>query len=144
MKKMNMKARRYAMPQQGFTLIELLLVLVILGLIGGLVITNLVGKTEGAKVKAASAQVDRLSMAVENYYLDTGGLPENLDSLVESNGDEGGWNGPYVKESLLKDPWGNTYEYRQPGEHGQFDLWSNGADGSRGGEGNNADITSWQ
>ena len=139
-----MKARKYAMPQQGFTLIELLLVLVILGLIGGLVITNLVGKTEGAKAKAASAQVDRLSMAVENYYLDTGGLPENLNSLVESSGDDGGWNGPYVKESLLKDPWGNTYEYRQPGEHGQFDLWSNGADGSRGGEGNNADISNWQ
>lgn len=141
---MNMNKRKYAMPQQGFTLIELLLVLVILGLIGGLVITNLVGKTEGAKAKAASAQVDRLSMAVENYYLDTGGLPESLNALVESNGDSSGWNGPYVKESILKDPWGNTYEYRQPGEHGQFDLWSNGADGTRGGEGTNADITSWE
>lgn len=130
--------------ERGFTLIELLLVLVIIGFIGGLVVTNLVGKAEGAKIKAASAQVNRLSMAVEEYYLDTGTLPEALDSLVENNGGNSGWNGPYIKASLLKDPWERTYEYRSPGDHGQFDLWSNGADGRQGGDGKNADITSWE
>jgi general secretion pathway protein G len=63
--------------------------------------------------------------------------------LVNNPGQEG-WNGPYVKESSLKDPWGRAYEYRMPGEHGEFDIVSLGADGQPGGEGNNADINSWE
>lgn len=128
----------------GFTLVELLLVLVILALIGGLVLPGIIGKAEGAKVKAAASQVSRLSMAVESYYLDTGTTPDNLQQLVEDPGNLGGWNGPYVKNSSLKDPWGRDYEYRFPGEHGEFDIVSMGADGQPGGEGKNADITSWE
>lgn len=127
----------------GFTLVELLLVLVILALIGGLVLPGIIGKAESAKVKAASSQVSRLSMAVESYYLDTGITPESLEQLVNDSGEDG-WNGPYVKESSLKDPWGREYEYRMPGEHGEFDIVSLGADGQPGGEGKNADITSWE
>lgn len=127
----------------GFTLVELLLVLVILGLIAGLVLPGIIGKAESAKVKAAASQVSRLSMAVESYYLDTGSTPEALRQLVENPGQDG-WNGPYVKESSLKDPWGRAYEYRYPGEHGEFDIVSLGADGQPGGEGKNADINSWE
>lgn len=127
----------------GFTLVELLLVLVILALIGGLVLPGIIGKAESAKIKAASSQVSRLSMAVESYYLDTGNTPESLEQLINDSGEEG-WNGPYVKESSLKDPWGREYEYRIPGEHGEFDIISHGADGQPGGEGKNADITSWE
>ena len=130
--------------QSGFTLVELLLVLVILALIGGLVLPGIIGKAEGAKVKAAASQVDRISMAVESYYLDTGSVPESLDQLVDEPGDADGWNGPYVKKSLLKDPWGREYEYRYPGEHGEFDILSYGADGQPGGDDTNADITSWE
>ena len=129
---------------RGFTLVELLLVLVILALIAGLVLPGIIGRAEGAKAKAASSQVTRLSMAVESYYLDTGSTPESLQQLVEDSGGSSGWNGPYVKTSSLKDPWGREYEYKYPGEHGDFDIFTLGADGQPGGEGKNADINSWE
>jgi len=132
------------MANRGFTLVELLLVLMILALIGGLVLPGIIGKAEGAKVKVAASQVSRLSMAVESYYLDTGSIPQSLQSLVDDNGGDKGWNGPYVKAASLKDPWGREYEYRSPGEHGDFDISSMGADGSPGGDGKNADINSWE
>ena len=128
----------------GFTLVELLLVLVILALIGGLVLPGIIGKAEGAKAKAAASQVSRLSMAVESFYLDTGATPDSLEQLVQEPGSVAGWNGPYVKASSLKDPWGREYEYRYPGDHGDFDIFSLGADGQPGGEGKNADINSWE
>ena len=128
---------------RGFTLVELLLVLVILALIGGLVLPGIIGKAEGAKVKAAASQVSRLSMAVESYYLDTGETPDSLQQLIDDPGSTG-WNGPYVKASSLKDPWGRDYEYRYPGDHGDFDIVSLGADGQPGGDGKNSDITSWE
>jgi general secretion pathway protein G len=128
---------------RGFTLVELLLVLVILALIGGLVLPNIIGKAEGAKVKAAGSQINRLAMAVESFYLDTGETPDNLDDLVVESGDVDGWNGPYVKPSSLKDPWGREYVYVYPGEHSEFDLYSLGADGQPGGEDRNSDINSW-
>ena len=137
----NARARQSA---RGFTLVELLLVLVILALIGGLVLPGIIGKAEGAKVKAAASQISRLAMAVESYYLDTGSTPDSLELLVGESGNVGGWNGPYVKASSLKDPWGREYVYRYPGEHGDFDIYSYGADGQPGGEGKNADINSWE
>jgi general secretion pathway protein G len=135
--------RRRRRRERGFTLVELLLVLVILALIGGLVLPGIIGKAEGAKVKAASSQISRLSMAVESYYLDTGTTPDTLEALVSGSDSMAGWNGPYVKASSLKDPWGREYVYVYPGEHGEFDIYSLGADGQPGGEGRNADINSW-
>ena len=134
---------RTSKSARGFTLVELLLVLVILALIGGLVLPNIIGKAEGAKVKAAGSQISRLAMAVESFYLDTGTTPDSLDELVNESGNVDGWNGPYVKPSSLKDPWGREYVYNYPGEHGDFDLYSLGADGQPGGEDRNADINSW-
>lgn len=135
------KARRNG--QQGFTLVELLLVLVILALIAGLVLPGIIGKAESAKAKAASSQISRISMSVESFYLDTGSTPDSLEELVNEPSGVAGWNGPYIKNSLLKDPWGKAYQYRAPGDHGDFDIWSFGADGQQGGEKNNADINSW-
>jgi general secretion pathway protein G len=134
------KGRR---ASRGFTLVELLLVLVILALIGGLVLPGIIGKAEGAKVKAAGSQINRLAMAVESFYLDTGTTPDDLSDLVGESSDVDGWNGPYVKKSSLKDPWGREYVYNYPGDHGDFDLYSYGADGQPGGEDKNADINSW-
>lgn len=130
--------------QRGFTLVELLLVLVILALIAGLVLPGIIGKAESAKAKAASSQISRISMSVESFYLDTGRTPSSLDELVNEPSGVTGWNGPYIKNSLLKDPWGRPYKYRTPGEHGDFDIQSFGADGQQGGDKNNADITSWE
>ena len=138
--KMKVRTRKNT---RGFTLVELLLVLVILALIGGLVLPNIIGKAEGAKVKAAGSQISRLAMAVESFYLDTGATPDSLDDLISESGSVDGWNGPYVKPSSLKDPWGREYVYNYPGEHGEFDLYSLGADGQPGGEDRNADINSW-
>jgi len=129
--------------QSGFTLVELLLVLVILALIAGMVLPGIIGKAESAKAKAASSQISRLSMSVESFYLDTGITPSSLEELVNQPPGVTGWNGPYIKNSLLKDPWGQPYQYRAPGEHGDFDIESYGADRQRGGEGKNADINSW-
>ena len=130
--------------QNGFTLVELLLVLVILALIAGLVLPGIIGKAESAKAKAASSQISRISMSVESFYLDTGNTPSSLDELVSEPSGVNGWNGPYIKNSLLKDPWGQAYKYQVPGEHGDFDIMSFGADRQRGGEKNDADITSWE
>ena len=127
----------------GFSLIELLVVLMILGLIAGLVVPNVLQRGEDAKLKAAAAEVQRLSMAVDEYYLDNGRPPESLRNLVDKPGNASNWNGPYVNESNLKDPWENEYQYRYPGQHRSYDIWSHGADGSPGGEGPNSDITSW-
>lgn len=83
-------------------------------------------------------------MSVESFYLDTGTTPDSLAELVDEPGNVAGWNGPYIKRSILNDPWGREYQYRSPGEHGDFDIFSYGADGQMGGEGKNADITSWE
>lgn len=128
---------------QGFSLIELLVVLVILGLIAGLVVPNILQRGEDAKVRAADAEVQRLSMAVDEFYLDNGRVPRELEELVEEPGNASNWNGPYVNQSNLVDPWDNPYEYRYPGEHRSYDIYSHGADGSPGGEGPNRDITNW-
>ena len=136
--------RNQIWSQHGFTLVELLLVLVILALIAGLVLPGIIGKAEGAKVRAASSQISRISMSVETFYLDTGSTPDSLSELVSEPSSVKGWNGPYVKNSILKDPWGKEYKFRSPGEHGDFDIYSFGADGQQGGEGKNADITSWE
>jgi len=130
--------------QAGFTLVELLLVLVILALIAAVILPSIVGQAEGAKVKAAGTQISRISMAVETFYLDTGNTPDSLEYLVKEPGSVSGWNGPYIKTSLLKDPWSRDYQYKNPGQHGDFDIYSYGADGQQGGEGRNADINSWE
>ncbi|NBB92996.1 MAG: type II secretion system major pseudopilin GspG [Gammaproteobacteria bacterium] len=127
----------------GFSLIELLVVLIILGLIAGLVVPNIMQRGEDAKVRAAEAEVQRLSMAVDEFYLDNGRPPNELRQLIEKPGNASNWNGPYVNDSNLNDPWDNAYQYRYPGEHRSFDIWSHGADGSPGGEGPNSDIRNW-
>jgi len=144
---MNFK-KRYKMGKargRGFTLVELLLVLVILALIAGLVLPGIIGKAESAKIKAASSQISRIEMSVESFYLDTGSAPSSLEDLVNEPSGVTGWNGPYIKNTLLKDPWGEPYKFSVPGDHGaDFDIWSYGADRQQGGEGKNADINSWE
>ncbi len=128
---------------KGFSLIELLVVLIILGLIAGLVVPNIMGRGEDAKSRTAVAEVQRLSMAVDEFYLDTGRAPRELRELINRPSNVSNWNGPYVNASNLDDPWGNAYQFRAPGEHRNVDIYTHGRDGQSGGEGPDRDIANW-
>jgi general secretion pathway protein G len=131
--------------QRGFTLIELLVVIIVLGLLVGLVGPRLFGRVGQSKQATAKAQIELLGAGLDQYRLDVGAYPntsQGVDALQKNPGVQN-WNGPYLKKAVPKDPWGNPYKYRAPGQHGEYDLWSEGADGSPGGEGENSDITSW-
>ena len=133
--------------ERGFTLIELLIVMVILGLLAALVGPRMFGKTGKAKQKAAKAQISLFETAVDTYRLDVGRFPttdQGLKALRERPENESKWDGPYLPKDIPLDPWGNEYEFKSPGEHGDYDIVSFGADGAPGGEGEDSDIVSWK
>ena len=137
---------KIARRQRGFTLIELLIVMIILGLLAALVAPKMFQKVGSSKQKAAKAQISMLSTALDAYRLDIGSYPsseEGLDAL-RKNPNRDTWDGPYMSKDIPPDPWGHAYVYRFPGEHGDYDLYSLGADGQEGGEGENADVVSWE
>ena len=131
----------------GFTLIELLVVLVILGLLAAFVAPQVLSYLGKAKTDVARAQIMNIASILDLYRLEVGRYPderEGLGALLEAPPDEPRWNGPYVKKiDALTDPWGEMYQYRVPGEYGDYDLYTLGADQSEGGEGENQDVTSW-
>ncbi len=133
---------------RGFTLLELLVVLVILGLLAGVVGPQVLKQVGGSKVKATALQIEEFSTALDLFYLEVGRFPntdEGLVALIEKPANARFWNGPYLKKKVIRqDPWGNDYQYSSPGENGDFDLYSLGADNQVGGEGNEADIVSWE
>ena len=132
---------------KGFTLIELLVVMIIIGLLAALVGPRFIRQEEKAKVKAAKAQIELLSTALDTFRLDVGRYPtsqEGLEALRTQPGGVERWDGPYLKKEVPLDPWGKPYVYKSPGEHGPFDIVSYGADGTAGGDGDNRDITSWE
>lgn len=139
---------KWSRDRRGFTLIELLVVFVILGLLAALVGPRLIGQTGPAKLKAAKAQIEMFGTALDTFRLDVGRYPtseEGLKALREKPGAvETTWEGPYLKKEIPDDPWKKPYIYKAPGEHGDYDLVSYGADGSEGGEGENQDVVSWK
>jgi general secretion pathway protein G len=131
---------------RGFTLLELLVVMVIIGLLAGYVGPKFFGQIGKSEIKATRAQIDALQKSLDQYRLDVGRYPsteQGLAVLVAKPADEPKWAGPYLSKAVPKDPWGNDYQYRAPGEHGEYDLLSLGKDGRPGGEGEDADLTSW-
>jgi general secretion pathway protein G len=130
----------------GFTLLELLVVMVIIGLLAGYVGPKYFSQVGKSEVKAAMAQIDALEKALDTYRLDTGHYPGTelgLNALMTQPASEPKWQGPYLKKAIPPDPWGKPYIYKQPGEHGEFDLFSYGKDGQPGGSGDAVDITNW-
>lgn len=130
--------------EAGLTLIELLVVLVIIGLISALVVPQVIGYVGRARTDTAAVQVERLAGVLDLYRLDVGSYPsqdEGLAVLVAAPSGNTRWRGPYIdKPEALLDPWGVPYGYRVPGETGAFDIFSLGADGQPGGEGEDADV----
>ena len=131
----------------GFTLLELLVVLVILGMLAALAGPRVMKYVASAKTDTAKLQIDELSAALDMYKLEVGRYPNSQDglaALVDAPSGAANWNGPYLRKKIIpKDPWGADYHYLSPGQHGAFDLYTYGADGREGGEGDDRDITSW-
>jgi general secretion pathway protein G len=138
--------RRYRINRKGFTLIELLVVMVILAMLAAIVGPKLFTKVGKGKQSAAKTQIEMLGQALDSYRLDTGHYPTTSEGLaaLETNSGAAGWDGPYLKKALPNDPWGKPYQYQCPGTHGEYDLFSYGADGAPGGEGENKDVNSWE
>src|SRR6185436_20936066 len=134
--------------QEGFTLLEIMVVVIILGIIAATIVPQFIGQTQQAKENTAKATVAELEQEVERFNLNMDRHPttdEGLKVLVDPpTGQEKNWRGPYIK-MLRPDPWGNPYQYRNPGVHhpSSFDLWSRGSDGADGGEGAAGDIGNW-
>jgi general secretion pathway protein G len=135
--------------QRGFTLLEVMVVVVILGILAALVVPKIISRPDEARVIAAKQDIASLMQALKLYRLDNQRYPvteQGLQALATQptiaplppNWKAGG----YV-ERLPRDPWGNPYQYLNPGVHGEIDIFSLGADGVPGGEGNDADIGSW-
>lgn len=134
---------------RGFTLIEIMVVIIILGILAALVVPNIMGRPDEARVTAAKADIRSISNALDLYKLDNFSYPstdQGLEALAtkpSGSPEPKNWNVDGYLGKVPKDPWGNEYHYLSPGAHGRFDLYSFGADGREGGEGVDADITSW-
>lgn len=138
-----MKKREH---KKGFTLIELLLVLVILAVLGAVVVPKFTKRSQQAKETAAKTDIANLEVALDSFEIDTGRYPttsEGIGALIQSPANvEEDWKGPYLKRGIPKDPWGNEYLYRQPGQYNEYgyDLHSYGPDGVNG---TDDDIKNW-
>jgi general secretion pathway protein G len=134
--------------QHGFSLMELLIVMVIIGLLASLVGPQLFGQLGGAKQKTAKAQIEMLRSVLNQYRLDMDYYPsedQGLEALVTNPGEDE-WLGPYLDKSKIPlDPWNQSYIYRNPGSDGrEIDIYSLGLDKKEGGEGEDADVVSWE
>ncbi len=145
----SLRQARKAVPrhgERGFTLVEIIVVITIMALIMTLVGPRVLNYLSESKVKAAKIQIESLASALDLYFLDTGQYPSNaegLNALVQRPGSSPGWNGPYLRGTIVpNDPWGRPYIFRAPGLQSSYDIVSYGSDGQEGGSGVAADIIS--
>ncbi len=133
--------------ESGITLIELLVVMVIIAMFATIVGQRLFRNVEKARQTTAKAQISEFESVLDAYKLDVGRYPTNeegLQALRVRPGNAERWDGPYLRKDVPPDPWQRPYVYRFPGQHGDYDLYSLGADGQEGGDGESADVTSWK
>lgn len=143
--------RRHFRRTSGFTLIEILVVIVVIAILATLVAPNVFQNVGTAKATTAKTQIEMLASALDAYRLDNGyypGTQQGLQALQELPAIDppSNWRGPYLRKAVPLDPWGRAYLYVSPGDVNPtgFDLFSYGADGQLGGDGENADVVSWQ
>ena len=140
---------RSRVRHRGFTLVEIMVVVAILGILAALIVPKIIGRSDDARIVAARQDVATLVAALKLYRLDKQRYPtadQGLKALIEKPTADpipNNWKTGGYLDKLPKDPWGNAYQYLQPGVHGDIDIYSLGADGQPGGTGNDADIGSW-
>jgi general secretion pathway protein G len=127
--------------QRGFTLLEIVIVFVLIGTLLAFVVPKIYSQMGQAKSREAAIRIQGLVGDIELYKLEVGKYPENLQALARQPSGTDKWNGPYAKDTDLKDAWGNDYRYTVPGASKPYDLVSLGADGRDGGEGENRDVS---
>jgi general secretion pathway protein G len=140
------QARLQRHRHAGFTLLELLVVMVIIGLLASIVAPQYFAQIGKSNAKVARAQIEAFGQALDQYRLDVGRYPnseQGLASLRAAPTNVPSWRGPYLKREVPNDPWGKAYQYKSPGQHGEYDLVSLGSDAQPGGEGEAGDVTSW-
>ena len=128
----------------GFTLIEMVMVIALIGIVMGIVGNYAFQRFNQGKYNAGKAAVHSMEMKVQAYILDNGGTPATLNDLVTRPGNAGNWNGPYAKPGDLNDTFGHPFQYKAPGDHGDFDIIFLGKDGAPGGDGLNKDYGNWE
>lgn len=137
------RRRQRQAPQRGFSLIEIMVVVVIMGVLAALIVPNVIGRPDQARVVAARQDVATLMQALKLYRLDHGRYPASPPGLQALLGSAENTATPRYLDHLPNDPWGKPYHYLNPGVRGEVDVFSLGADGRTGGEGHDADIGSW-
>ena len=144
-----MKINRKITCQSGFTLIEMMIVIVIMGILASLIVPKIMGRPDEARIMAAKQDIASIMQVLKLYKLDNQRYPsteQGLQALVSKptlSPIPENWKAPGYLDKLPKDPWGKPYQYLAPGMHSEVDVFSFGADGAVGGEGNDADIGSW-
>ncbi len=141
-----MNKKRHGRNRRGFTIVEILVVVIIIAVLATMIVPRFLGRVGLSRQAVAKAKLAEIEKAVEIFSYDYDRWPVNLDELVNRPGDidEGKWQPATIRDKDLLDPWGQQFLYRQPGEHGIYDIYTLGKDGQEGGEDEDADIGNWE